>query len=103
MTTETLTTAAALTGTPKQIKWAEDIRDRYITDLERLINNYSDVPESAASFAADQQFLSRQTSAKWFIEIRNLTTTELCSNINRIHRGMRFVHLDQWITWGFQP
>ena len=60
----------ALTGTPSQIEWAEQIRMRVIKNIERQIRSGQGYQRTAV-FQGNRERLLQHTSASWWIENRN--------------------------------
>lgn len=61
--------AAELIGSEKQIAWARDIRAKVAADLVSII--------PATIYAETNQVFASKTSAKWWIDNRNLTIKDL--------------------------
>lgn len=64
----------ALTGTPKQLQWAEKIRAQALADAEAQMPTWSTKPERNPAIRAH---LAAQTDAAWWIERRDLTAGDL--------------------------
>lgn len=58
-----------MTGTEKQIKWAEDIKAKTLKALN--LNKRGDSQDAAPSYDAVAAKLEGMTEAKWWIEHRN--------------------------------
>lgn len=71
------TTLATLTGSEKQIAWANDLRARMLTDIDGWEATYAK-PECPnyelrqRKAAAARRFLAERADAGWFIDHRNL-------------------------------
>jgi len=71
-----------LTGTPKQVAWAEDIRREKMTEVDaELVARWHRIsPGGQAVLKAARQELAEQGSAKWWIENRHLDCLTLIKN-----------------------
>lgn len=73
------TTLVALTGSEKQVAWAEDVRAMHVGELtgwrEDAVADGD--TEDAARFAAALAGVGRVTSAKWWIDRRFYGTDEM--------------------------
>lgn len=58
-----------LTGTPRQIEWAENIRERLLRGLDRQIRT-APTPARSASFESTRAWLLTRTAASWWIDNR---------------------------------
>ncbi|MBW2149990.1 MAG: hypothetical protein JRI22_23650 [Deltaproteobacteria bacterium] len=67
----------SLTGTPKQIAWAESIRAKMIPEMEKLICLLFRGTWNMMSGSAILQQVREQTSAGWWIENRHNTLLAL--------------------------
>ncbi len=63
-----------LDGSPAQIRWAEDIRRRLLTGIDRNIRD-AEYPARAQAFRSTREWLLAHTSAAWWIENRNYKPT----------------------------
>ena len=84
-----------LTGSPKQIKWAEDIRDEYIGKYQKEVafklsndgRGKGDVKGCAPVLEAVSNVTNAHPEAKWWIENRNnltsVTGTEFRAIVNK--------------------
>jgi len=68
----------ALVGTPKQVSWATQIRQKFFIKIEASANNvYGNIyPESFGKMRQLRRALYWETSAKFFIESRNIQNLE---------------------------
>jgi len=66
---------AALTGTEKQVAWAEDIRARFVLELR------AKYPVNNDGMAKLLAALNRRTAASWWIDRRNWTLTQVCNEV----------------------
>lgn len=103
MTITTTATLTELTGSPKQVSWAGNIRARRLNEIQGMIDvRIEDDPGIADAFGARMEQIARQPSAKWFIETRESMTIHLMDDLHRIARGTRSAVLTAWIDWGFE-
>ena len=72
-----------LTGSEKQISWANRIRTEKIADLEKLFDSWASQRTTANSAQIDAvvssviEFVRKQTSAAWWIDNRDLNSKKL--------------------------
>ena len=71
-----------LTGSPAQIRWAEDIRKRLLASVDRYIREASN-PVSLRDMEHTRAWLLAQTSAAWWIDNRNYKPTTVRQVRNR--------------------
>lgn len=62
---------ANLTGSPKQIKWANDIRSQMLDILDNARALYRGNKDEMKNITQDIKDLSQATSSRWFIDERN--------------------------------
>lgn len=97
MTTET---QIQMTGSEKQIAWAMQLRAHDLAEVERMQRVHNQ-----QIWGAELDCYKAQTSAKWFIETRQVPIMSLLDTIESILAGkqgrMLLLKLQQWESWGF--
>lgn len=73
MTQQTTSNLPALTGTEKQIAWAEQIRSKTLATVAAFFANAGLAGRPEAQQVYD--LLDRQTEARWWIDSRHLLET----------------------------
>ena len=63
-----------LTGTPNQIAWAEQIRERLVRGLERQIRSGQGMARTAG-FQSTRDWMLTHTEARWWIDNRDKKPT----------------------------
>jgi fumarylacetoacetate (FAA) hydrolase family protein len=67
-------TMPALSGSEKQVRWAEEIRARVLAALDSAAQEMGATPKQ---LAAVRDVLLGQTSAGWWIDVRRMPLAEL--------------------------
>jgi hypothetical protein len=70
-----------LTGSEKQVNWAESIRAEKLADYDALIEQMDNAPDGQSEQADDARRILKdirnETSAGWWIDERNYTLTQM--------------------------
>jgi hypothetical protein len=69
----------ALTGTPGQIKWATDIRNRALEDARAARGEValSDDPDAVSIIAAIDRLFQQRTESRWWITRKQMSFAEV--------------------------
>ena len=69
---------AELTGSPKQVSWASDIRTEKLTDAEKFAPK---VTKNKDMFISAIDKMKNETSASWWIDRRNATIMDILKEL----------------------
>jgi len=97
-----------LTGTPKQVAWAYDIREKMVEGMKQalehrvyMLRKYHSEQISEEKIEQFQKeclellkyMVETKTSAKWYIEHRNAAHDIIFKNLNRERKGMELIKI----------
>lgn len=81
---------ANLTGSPKQIKWGNDIRSQMLDILDNARALYRGNKDEMKNITQDIKDLSQATSSRWFIDERNSVNERYNYKANMWSESMLF-------------
>ena len=97
-----------LTGTPKQVAWAYDIREKMVEGMKQamehrvyMLRKYHSeqvTEEGIEKFQKEclellKYMVETKTSAKWYIDNRNVAHEIIFKNLNRERKGMELIKI----------
>lgn len=97
-----------LTGTPKQVAWAYDIREKMVEGMKQALEHRVYMLRKYHSEQVTEEMIEKfqeecldllkymvetKTSAKWYIEHRSAAHEIIFKNLNRERNGMELIKI----------
>ena len=97
-----------LTGTPKQVAWANDIREKMVEGMKQALEHRIYMLRKYHSEQVSKEMIEKfqkenlellkymvetKTSAKWYIDNRNTAHDIIFKNLNRERNGMELIKI----------